>query len=100
MVLRLTRLSWREIADIDMHLAISAIVVAITDHYRMLVRQLWEEEHYRGLLVNELRPWLTNKSATLEATIRRGLRADSASQRGRPLGADIGVSFEPATVPM
>jgi two-component sensor histidine kinase len=72
-------LSWRETADIGMYLVVSAVVVAITERYRILVRQLREEEHYRRLVVNELRHRLTNKSATLEAIIRRELRADSPS---------------------
>jgi two-component sensor histidine kinase len=70
-------LSWREIGDIGMYLVISAIVVAITERYRILVRQLREEEHYRRLIMDELRHRLTNKAATLEAIIRRELRADS-----------------------
>ena len=72
-------LSWREIADIGIYVVISAIVVAITERYRSLVRQLREEEHYRRLIVDELRHRLTNKSATLEAIIRRELRADSCA---------------------
>jgi two-component sensor histidine kinase len=72
-------LSWCEIADIGMYLVISAIVVAITERYRILVRRLREEEHYRRLVVDELRHRLVNKSATLEAIIRRELRADSCA---------------------
>jgi two-component sensor histidine kinase len=72
-------LSWREIADIGMYLVISAIVVAITERYQVLVRRLREEEHYRRLVVDELRHRLVNKSATLEAIIRRELRADSCA---------------------
>jgi hypothetical protein len=34
---------------------ISAIVVAITERYRSLVRQLREEEHYRRLIVDAIR---------------------------------------------
>jgi two-component sensor histidine kinase len=70
-------LSWREIADIGIYLMISVIIVAITEHYRIVVRQLREEEHYRQLVLDELRHRIANKSATLEAIIRRELRADN-----------------------
>jgi hypothetical protein len=54
-------LSWREIADIGMYLVISAIVVAITERYRILVRQLREEEHYILGVVVQDRPRDTAK---------------------------------------
>jgi len=72
----LNLLSWREIADVVLYLIASATIVGIAEDYRRLVRRLREEEHYRRLVVDELRHRIANKSATLDAIIGYELRDD------------------------
>jgi len=67
-------LSRREASDVILYLIASAIIVAIADHYRRLVRRFREEQHYRRLVVDELQHRLANKAATLHAIIGHELR--------------------------
>jgi two-component sensor histidine kinase len=66
--------SRREAADVVLYLLASAIIVAIADHYRSLVRRLREEEHYRQLVVDELGHRIANKAAMLHAILGHELR--------------------------
>jgi len=66
--------SRREASDVVLYLIASAVIVAIADHYRRLVRRFREEQHYRRLVVDELQHRIPNKAATLHAIIGHELR--------------------------
>ncbi len=66
--------SRREASDVILYLIASAVIVAIADHYRRLVRKFREEQHFRRLVVDELEHRLANKAATLHAIIGHALR--------------------------
>jgi two-component sensor histidine kinase len=56
----------------------SSFIVWAAEHYRLVIRRLDEEQHYRRLVVDELNHRLRNKLATVHAVLRHELQSDDA----------------------
>jgi two-component sensor histidine kinase len=64
-----------QVADFGLYALSSGLIVWASEEYRRVVRRLDEEEHYRRLVVDELKHRLRNKLAVVQAVLGHELRA-------------------------
>jgi|ERR1700688_47701 len=81
-----------QIVSLCLFVAASVVIIWIAEQYRIVMRRLDEEEHYRQVIVDELGHRVKNKLATIHTILRHELRGhdkiwDSVSGRLRALSA-------------
>ena len=59
----------QEVADFGLYALSSGLIIWASEEYRRVVRRLDEEEHYRRLVVDELKHRLRNKLAVVQAVL-------------------------------
>lgn len=64
-----------QIADFSLYGLSSGLIIWASEQYRYVVRRLEEEEHYRRLVVEELKHRLRNKLAVVQAVLGHELRS-------------------------
>jgi two-component sensor histidine kinase len=64
-----------ELAGLLLYILSSLLIIWGAEHYRQAVRRLDEEQHYRRLVVGELRHRIKNKFATVYAVLGHEMRA-------------------------
>jgi two-component sensor histidine kinase len=69
------RAAGEQIADFGLYALSSGLIILASEHYRQVIRRLDDEEHYRRLVVDELKHRLKNKLAVVHAVLRHELRA-------------------------
>jgi two-component sensor histidine kinase len=74
-----------EVASLLLYLVSAAFIIWGAEHYRLVVRRLDEEEHYRRLVVRELGHRIKNKFATFYALLNQELPSHG-EVRGRIAG--------------
>jgi two-component sensor histidine kinase len=63
-----------QLADFGLYALSSGLIIWASDQYRRALRCLDEEEHYRVLVLDELKHRLRNKLAVVQAVLRHELR--------------------------
>ena len=63
-----------QFADFGLYGLSSGLIIWASEQYRRVIRRLDEEEHYRRLVVDELKHRLKNKIAVVHAVVRNELR--------------------------
>jgi two-component sensor histidine kinase len=71
-----------QIGDFALYGLSSGLIILACEHYRRLIRRLDEEEHYRRLVVDELKHRLRNKLAVVQAILRHELRGHEDIRTG------------------
>ncbi len=64
-----------QVGDFALYFLSSALVIWASEHYRLVIRKLDEEERYRRLVVDELNHRLKNKLTVVHAVLRHELRS-------------------------
>jgi two-component sensor histidine kinase len=85
-------LTTENVTSMCLFVAAAVMIIWVAEQYRIVVRRLAEEEHYRQVVVDELGHRVKNKLATIYAILRHELRGhddiwESVSGRLRALSA-------------
>jgi two-component sensor histidine kinase len=74
-----------QLADFGLYGLSSGLIIWAAEQYRHVVQRLEEEEHYRRLVIEELKHRLRNKLAVVQAVLSHELRAHE-DMRGKIVG--------------